>query len=488
MFLSASLVLLLLGTFLPPGIAGTGTLVAAQAVLLIGFIAERHVTAVGAFLFMSFLFFGMRPLYLVIEGDTDLLVGLFRTGDSLEIRHVALAWAAAGLWLLAAGCHVQRQLGGWQISSLLKHSARPMLTARYALLRPQAYRAALVIQGVALALIMVISTGGRGIYSSGLGAYVWDIPMVLQGLQLFGVAVAAERWRTQRTTQGRNSLGLALAMLTLTAWYARDVTLFRGAYITPLMAAGFCLMFRFKGRVSYAWLILPIVLLLPIFRTLGQNRNVGNVEFGSVVMNKIADALSPSSYWTFFEAGGDINIFDTFIAAIQYEPVYKPYILSWIYPPFHIIPRAIWSGKPDAGILQDLSYTNGAPYSPGLVGFFWGDGGPLWMLGSMFVLGGLLSWVDMKVLRLAPGYLKICTYAIVVVNALYLTRFFLWQSLWQTFYFLVPCWLIARYVVRQRTGPPTGSPIMPLSRPASGDRLRQSNNQARRRGRGQAGR
>ena len=42
---------------------------------------------------------------------------------------------------------------------------------------------------------------------------------------------------------------------------------------------------------------------------------------------------------------------------------------------FTFIPRSLWPDKPISGILQDVSFANNVPYSPGLVGYFLLDGG-----------------------------------------------------------------------------------------------------------------
>lgn len=452
MFLLVSLILLVLGVLVPPGLAATLLLVLSQATLLAGCIRERHATTVGAFMFMSFLFFGMRPLYLEIEHDTVLLSGLFRIGTSPRMLQESLAWAVAGLWLLVLGCRLQRLVGRWEISRLQEASARIMDTTNYGSMPSSMYWLTFLFQILTLAFMAFISRLGRNIYASSLGAYAWDFPMVLQGVQVIGVVIIAERWRIERSFRSMVFLVVSFGLLALTSWFARDVTLFRGAYLTPLIAAGLCLLIRLRGRVNYAWLILPIVLLLPIFRALGETRSSDNSQLQGEISGRLETAVSPASYWHFFDSSGDINIYDTFVAALQYEPAYRPYVFSWLYAPLHVVPRALWPGKPDRGTLQDLAYTNGAPYSPGLAGFFVGDGGPLWMLGCMFTLGWLLSWIDMRILKMPPGLFKACAYGIVTVNALYLTRFFLWQSLWQTFYFLLPCWFLARYVFKQRPG------------------------------------
>jgi hypothetical protein len=434
--------------------AGTVWLVAAQAILLLGFVAEKHVTSAGSFIFMSFLFFGMRPLYLLFEGDLDLFSKLFHLTVSPEMLLRGLWWASAALWCFALGVHLQRMGGGWKINKLSRLSWDQMQAASQEFtVSARASNLGLLLQAVALAAMMMMSGAGRSLYGSALGAYVYDFPMVLQGIQIFGIGVALERWRGRKKGTSRYRLALSFLMLLMTSWLARDVTIFRGAYITPLMAAGLCLMFRYKGKVSYLLLIVPLVLLLPLFRTLGETRTLGNENVSEELSKQIAKVFDPASYWRFFNSTGDMNIYDTFVAANEWEPSKKPYFMSWLYVPLHLVPRKVWPGKPERGTLQDLKYTHGAPYSPGIAGFFLGDGGRIWMLGCMMVLGCILSWMDMKILKMRPGYFKICAYGLVAVNALYLTRFFLWQYTYQLLYMLLPCWGLSKLVkIARRRG------------------------------------
>jgi len=165
------------------------------------------------------------------------------------------------------------------------------------------------------------------------------------------------------------------------------------------------------------------------------------------------------AYWNFYQAsGGDMNIFDTFIATTKAEPSYYPYALSWLYVPFHFVPRAIWKDKPRKGMLIDLSFLRGAPLSPGIAGLFLLDGGYAWMLLSMFVLGYCLALLDGYVLTMRPGYLKCCLIGIVVINAMFLTRFFLWQYFYQMLYAAVPCALLAWWVSKMA---PPGRVVLP---------------------------
>ena len=53
-------------------------LAASQLSLLIWQIRKRQVSGVGGFLFMSFLFFAVRPIYMIIENDYGLTRELFK--------------------------------------------------------------------------------------------------------------------------------------------------------------------------------------------------------------------------------------------------------------------------------------------------------------------------------------------------------------------------------------------------------------------------
>ena len=98
-----------------------------------------------------------------------------------------------------------------------------------------------------------------------------------------------------------------------------------------------------------------------------------------------------------------------------------------------------------------MAFTNEAPTSPGIAGFFLLDGGIVWMLLSMVVLGYLVSLVDWTILTMRPGYLQCCLLGIVTINAMFLTRFFLWQYFYQVLYAALPCVFLAWYVNRNTT-------------------------------------
>jgi hypothetical protein len=65
------------------------------------------------------------------------------------------------------------------------------------------------------------------------------------------------------------------------------------------------------------------------------------------------------------------------------------------------------------------------------------------MLGSMAVLGFLIGTLDGWVFTLPRGYLQYCLIGVVTVNAMFLTRFFLWQYFYQMLYAMIPMMVLA---------------------------------------------
>jgi hypothetical protein len=230
----------------------------------------------------------------------------------------------------------------------------------------------------------------------------------------------------------------------------REVSSFRGFYLAGVMIVGIAVLMRLKSRVGYAWLILPILLLQPLFQYLGEQRGMTNQELAEVdlVTDVVAGRSLAETYWQFYDSKGDMNIFDTFVAAYKYEPRWYPYAWSWLYVPLHFIPRALWEGKPKKGITIDGQFAREAPTSPGIAGFFLLDGGLIWMLLSMTLLGYLVSWLDWYILTMRSGYLQACLIGIVTINGMFLSRVFLWQYFYGVLYAVIPCVVLAWYFNR----------------------------------------
>ncbi len=412
-------------------------LAASQFALLLGEIRKRQVSGAGAFIFMSFLFFGVRPIYMVLEKDYGLLGRLFMIRVDLAEIDNSMWWASAGLLCFAVGAAVVPRLNRqWLRRRRIQHdddSFRPMVGRKVC-------NALLTFQVLTLPVMLYLARAGRSLYGSAFGAYVYDLPVPLQAVHIITIVVLLERYLRVKALGNLIMLSGSVTLFLIFTWLMRDVSLFRGFYIAGVMIAGIAVLQRLNGRVGYAWLILPIVFFQPLFGYLGSDRYKRNEDLAQqgILEEVIGKQTLAEAYWQFYDSGGDMNIFDTYVAAKKAEPTFYPYVWSWAYVPLHFIPRAIWKGKPEKGVTMDLSFTRGAPYSPGIAGFFLLDGGLLWMLGSMAVLGLLIGTLDGWVFTLPRGYLQYCLIGVVTVNAMFLTRFFLWQYFYQMLYAMIP--------------------------------------------------
>jgi hypothetical protein len=310
-------------------------------------------------------------------------------------------------------------------------------------------RTLLFYQFASLPVMLYLAEAGRSLYGSAFGAYAYDLPVPLQSGHIVAVVVLLERYLRERNSKTLFGLVVSIALFLVFTWFMREVSMFRGFYVAGVMIAGIAGIMHLKGRASYFWLILPIILLQPLFRTLGNTRYVDNEALGEmgVIEQTYGDEGLIETYWRFYDSRGDMNILDTFIAARASQPDETPYLISWLYAPFHIVPRAIWSDKPERGNLHDLAFMNGAPYCPGIAGFFWLDGGTdYWMLLCMLLLGSIIGYLDGYVLSMRDSYLRSALVGILVVNAMFLSRFLLWQALWQALYAVIPCLLLHRFL------------------------------------------
>jgi hypothetical protein len=422
-------------------------LACSQLALLAGQIAKRQVSGVGGFIFMSFLFFSVRPVYMVLEKDYKLFMNLFKTRVDMMAIGDALWWATAGLFCFALGAYVAPKINRrW----LLMRRQRFAVAIQQALVSANLCYGLLLFQFLTLPVMLVLARMGRSLYGSAFGAYIYDLPVPLQAVHIVTIVVLLERYLRTKAPATFIMLAVSGALFLAFTWLMRDVSLFRGFYIAGVMIVGIAALQRLKGRVGYAWLILPVILLQPLFQYLGQTRTLQSEELAEQGMVDVVleDQTLGEAYWNFYRSNGDMNIFDTFVAAKQSEPTFRPYIWSWLYVPLHFVPRKLWTGKPERGITMDVSYSRGFPYSPGIAGLFVLDGGLLWMLLSMAVLGYLIATLDGWVFTMPRGYLQYCLIGIVTVNAMFLTRFFLWQYFYQMLYAMIPIFALAWFFGR----------------------------------------
>ena len=403
-----------------------------QLILLAGEVLRSQISGVGGFIFMSFMFFGIRPVFITLENDYDLLNELFGLYPELEVVHENMLWATLALIVFKLGSLVFRSSGA------AVDTEAPERTPE---ISDSVLQWMLIFQVVCLVFMSFLAHSGRGLYGSALGAFAYDFPNVMQGVQIFGFVIILERY-----LQSRNLGVLMMAIFSASCflvftWLMREVSIFRGFYLAGMMIIGLAAMHRLRPQISMLWVVVPILVFLPTFQILGNMREFDNEDLSNIdlVEETFGERSTAEAYWEFFNSSGDINIFDTMVAARESEPTVRPYAWSWIYAPLHIIPRTFWSGKPEKGITQDLDFMNGAPYSPGIAGFFWLDGGSdFWMLLCMILLGAIIGYCDKRTLKIRDAYMRACIIAVITVNAMFLTRFFLWQALWQILYVVVP--------------------------------------------------
>jgi hypothetical protein len=444
MFLILSLILLGLGYTLVDTM-GIWLLFFSQVVLLLCEVRKGQVSGTSGFIFMSLLFFGIRPLYITIESDYSLILGLFRINPEFSKIHENMVLATLALVIFKLG---SVSIQSWKKNYFQERAARESSTLT--LVPSSLVRWLVFAQMTTLPIMQYMVMGGQGLYGSAFGAFVYDFPIVMQAVHVFSFVVILERYLQRRHS---NALFLTISsgiLFLFFTWLMREVSMFRGFYLAGVMIVGIAALNRILLHVSMLWLILPILVLQPLFQTLGGARYLDNDSLKelNIVERTFDNDSIGQRYWKFYDSGGDINIFDTFVAARASDPQVAPYLWSWIYAPFHVIPRKLWSGKPEAGITQDTSFLYGAPYSPGISGFFWLDGGgsDLWMIVCMAALGAIIGYLDGFVLSMRNSYLQACLLGIIIVNAMFLTRFFLWQALWQALYAVVPILLMNRFL------------------------------------------
>ena len=393
-----------------------------QLTLVMGEVFRKQISGTGGFIFMSFLFFGVRPLYIILEQDFQLLGDLFRLYVELDAIHENMFWGTLGIFGFKLGSLFFRtQSDDSETENLDAHTTpRPKIS-------DSLLQWMLTLQVGCLILMYFLATGGRGLYGSSLGAFAYDFPNVMQAVQIFAFVITLERFLQTK--------GIAILLITVLSatifcmftWLMREVSLFRGFYLTGVLIISAATVYRINPRISMLWVMIPITIFLPTFQVLGNIRQIDNNDLKHVdlVEEAFGGRSIEEAYWKFFSSSGDINIFDTFVATRSSEPQFTPFAWSWIYAPLHVIPRRLWSGKPENGITQDISFTYGAPYSPGIAGFFWLDGGSdWWMLLSMTILGGVIGLCDQRTLRIRSAHLQACIIAVLTINAMFLSRFF----------------------------------------------------------------
>lgn len=274
MLLVLSILSLVLAPLVFDNEAAIYLLAGGQLAMLVTVIREKHLTGAGAFLFMSFLFFAVRPLYMAIENDRFLFESLFKINPTTKDLNVTMWWGTAAMLAFQTGIRIAKKAhyNRWRA----RVDAARIATTTLPLVENRQIVFILIYQLCSLATMMVMGNVGRSLYDSALGAYIYDFPAMMQAGHIFAMLLILERYRHDRS---RSILGVMLASCFLFLVFTlemRNVSMFRGFYMTGVLAGGIAILARLKPNVKALWLIIPIVFVLPAFKLLGQNRYEGN--------------------------------------------------------------------------------------------------------------------------------------------------------------------------------------------------------------------
>lgn len=419
---------------------------------------NRSISCVGAFTFSYLLFFVARPLFLVLNDDKALFAFPLAVNVSFEHIYKSLLWAAAALVAFLAGASLVKardlQAPGNPsgMDEKAGFSGKPAVSS-------SVITKLLLLQLISTVVLFLI--GGRGrstLTEQYTSAYIYFLPSVVQSIHIIAVMVILDRQRQQGLGQQFTFPFLASAALLLVyTYYMRNVSAFRGYYMTGLIAAFLSSLMCLRGRAGYLWIVIPMLFLLPIVSQLGAMRTLSNQQIRTYIDQNEVALFGLSKVWTTFSSSGDFNIFDTFIAANHSDPKSHPYILQWLYTLVHWVPRAFWESKPKGGLMIDTDFLNKAPFTPGVSGLFYLEGGYVWMLVCMIVLGIILARMDSYQFQMKDSFYKFCFYGIMVTNSIFAPRVVLYQSVYQTLYMLAPCWILTRWISRSQRG--TGQQI-----------------------------
>jgi hypothetical protein len=432
------------------------------------FTYKRPLGGSGAFVFGYTLYFAGRPMYIALTRKSESVSDLFFSAFPFPILLDAQCLLALGLIAFVLGTYAikgaSRRFYARRLQRQLPVNTMPIKLHSLFILMA-------VSVAALLGLLYLSKIGAGGLYRSDLGAYAYQLPLLLHGTVLIGMVLGLQCWlRTRDPVVLVAFLMLAGIFLAFTVMM-RNLTIFRTFYMSGFLAGGFACLFLLRPRITMKWLIIPVAVGLPFFQYLGQQRGVKNAVLLEEWEEFRQEMSLVQSYTRFFAASGDMNMFDTFVAANNYTPSFRSYAWSWLYVPLHLVPRFMWKGKPERGMTTDTAFTKGAPYSPGIPGFLLLDGGRVWMVFGMFVLGMALMALDLYLYSLPKSALSGVLIGVATVYGLYFPRFLLWQYFYGMLFFMVPGVIVWFVLARRRVGrkrvPINAQNMMPRASPTT---------------------
>ena len=186
--------------------AAVWVLAGSQLALLVGQISKGQVSGVGGFIFMSFLFFGVRPIYLVVENDYGLVLHALHVRADLGSVGDAMWWASAALLCFAIGAWAAPQFNRrW----FYRRRVKAMRDIQQSVVSAKIGFGMLFVQLMTMPVMLVLAKSGRSLYGSSFGAYVYDLPVPLQSMHILAVVVLLERYLRPKTTGSLVMLGIS---------------------------------------------------------------------------------------------------------------------------------------------------------------------------------------------------------------------------------------------------------------------------------------
>lgn len=384
------------------------------------------------FILISTFVFGARALYIAVYKDFSVLQ-FFGLRCEWPTIIEPLCWVIVGHIAFITGGDVLRP------SSTRGGGNHLRVTSSESVLRSAPYW--LLIQG-GITVALMVSGAGRdknSLASISDNAYVYALPMLTHGVNLYAGTVVALAARNSRSIFKYSLLAVSASVVLSDAYLLANLTTSRSFYLIGIFAYAIALMIAFQGKVAL-WVVILLLAMYPSFKTLGQNRSTNSDELLVNLTEDPFGSYSQEGFRVAFDGKStDINMLDTFAASLNWEHQYRPYALSYLYVFVHPIPRAIWPGKPKNGVLADDGYLFGIPYIGGIIACFNDDGGKVYMVFMMGLLGAFIRSWERLVQRIRDQSLRISVWAILFLTTLITVRALPFQSCVFFGIMYVPC-------------------------------------------------
>ncbi len=396
--------------------------------------------AVSAFVFVA------RGLYISVFNDFDLLTALGQPAEHRQITN-ALAYVLYGTLALIFGALLLERKA---VEAQEKYRNQGKIAL--SLVPPDL---SLVFIGLQIGFFLVLLPYGEAQARASLAgasdsAYVYLLPTLIHGFNLYIFSYLVSGWIRKRGVMSFLTLLSSIALMLSHAYCLYNMSNFRGFYLIGIFTAVIVFMLARLGKVPVLLLLL-LFALYPLFKNIGSDRTLSNKEMVQNVLLNPHTSYNGEGMERAFGSDTDINMLDTLVASLNYEHKFHPYVWTYLYVFVHWIPRSVWPGKPPFGITADVSYTNGFPFTPGIIGFFNDDGGKIYMIIVMGFLGALFKWCEILVLRIRGMELYLCVWAALFLTSLVTVRYLPYQAFYGFLVFFVPTWLLNR-VVKMATG------------------------------------